>query len=87
MGAATSSTRMSKRASSKSPKGHPPILIYVTCVLLASVFWVVLWSSRMKGFAATLYILFLPLTGTPYEFSRPQSMVIAPVSTVSTGSE
>jgi hypothetical protein len=26
----------------------------------------VLGSSRIKGFAASLYILFLPLTGAPY---------------------
>jgi hypothetical protein len=35
-------------------------------VLFAAVFWVVLWDSRMNGFAKILYILFLPLTGTPY---------------------
>src|SRR5437870_7009745 len=41
-------------------------LIYVACVLLAMVFWLVLFSSRMDGFANALYLLFLPLTGTPY---------------------
>ncbi|MGA2446747.1 MAG: hypothetical protein ABSG50_15125 [Opitutaceae bacterium] len=43
-----------------------PTLIYVACVLLAMVFWLVLISSKMVGFAKTLYVLFLPLTGTPY---------------------
>jgi len=47
-------------------KQNVPILIYVPCVLLAMVFWFVLFSSRMHGFAETLYFLFLPVSGTPY---------------------
>jgi hypothetical protein len=57
---------MSKRASSKSGKGNTPIFIYVACVLLAMAFWLVFFGSKINGFAAILYVLFLPLTSTPY---------------------
>ena len=30
------------------------------------VFWIVLFSSKMEGFAKSLYFIFLPLTGIPY---------------------
>ena len=43
-----------------------PALIYLACVLLAIAFWVVFFRSRMDGVATILFVLFLPLTGTPY---------------------
>jgi hypothetical protein len=57
---------MSKRASSNSSRRNAPIPIYVACVLLATVFWLVFLSSKINGFAAILYALFLPLTSIPY---------------------
>jgi len=45
---------------------NAPIPVYVACVILATVFWFVLFSSRMDGSAKNLYVLFLPLTGCPY---------------------
>jgi hypothetical protein len=42
------------------------ILIYAACVILAMVFWLILFGSQMDDFARALYILFLPLTATPY---------------------
>src|SRR5882724_10136033 len=43
-----------------------PILIYVPGLLLAMVFYIVFLSSRMEGVTAALYLLLLPLIGSPY---------------------
>ena len=40
--------------------------VYVPCVILATVYWLVKEHSRMDEFASNLYFLLLPLTGTPY---------------------
>lgn len=52
---------------------RPPVLICVVCVLLAMVFWFVFIvrvdhfaRTPIDDFAKTLYVLFLPLTSTPY---------------------
>ena len=47
---------------------HAPKFIYVLCVLLGAVWWIILFSveSRMDTIIKTLYTLFLPLTAAPY---------------------
>jgi len=45
---------------------NAPTMIYVACVLLAMIYWLVLFGSRMDGLARNLYVLLLPLIGTPF---------------------
>lgn len=41
-------------------------MIYMACLILAMIFWLVFILSGMEGLASKLYALLLPLTGAPY---------------------
>ena len=47
-------------------KRDVPRFIYALCVLLAMAFWFVFMRTRMDDLAKIVYVLFLPLTASPY---------------------
>jgi len=48
------------------PENISEILIYVFCTFLAMAYWLIFFSTNMRGFAKILYLIFLPFTSTPF---------------------
>jgi hypothetical protein len=49
----------------KTPR-NVPIMIYIACLALAVIYWLVFILAGMEGLTSTLYFFLLPLIGIPY---------------------